>query len=181
MLEDIRKQLEEFRKQLPIDRDRLESEAAGQASLYESIGSFIMDLKSEARVKKDHLEFVRADIRNKIRANPASYGLLKPTVDAVEDACQVNTEYRAALTDSSDAQHLADAGFVMLEAAGQRKSTLRDVVSLFIHQYYMSSQDMAPEKKSLSKVSEEEVLVHRQRIAVQRVEDTKEENTRDPD
>lgn len=176
-MDNIKEQLARFKAELPIDRDRLDEEVVGQASLYESVGSFVMALKRDARVKKEHLDFVKANMRSKIRGNPGAHGVSKPTVDAIEDASLTSSEYRKAFAEYSDAQYLADVGFVLLDAAGHRKSTLRDAVSLFVHQYYMSSQDMNPQRKAVAKVSEDEVLTHRQQLAAQRSEDTKEDNS----
>lgn len=175
MSAEIRAKLESFKKKLPVDRIRLDEEAVGQSALYGEVGELVTELKAEARIAKNHLDFVKAKVRSDIRKNPAQHDVAKPTIDSVEDACLLSTEYITALSDYSEKQHLADAGAVLLEAAAQRKSIIRDAVSLFVHNYYMTTQDMGPEKRVMNEVSEDAALQHRRRSASQRNKDIAEE------
>ena len=165
--EDIKKQLEEFKESLPIDSQNLDGECLSQADLYQRIGTFVMDLKQEARVKKNHLEFIIAKIKTDIRANPGNYVVAKLSVDAVDEACRINSEVIAAIQDHSDAQYIADCGIILKEAVEQRKSLIRDAVSLYTHEYYMSDK-MNSERKAIGVVTEDQVLKHRRQLANQR-------------
>jgi len=172
--EEIKKQLEEFKTLLPIDSQNLDGECLSQADLYQRIGTFMTELKKDARVKKNHLEFITAKIKTDIRNNPGNYQIAKLSVDAVNDACQINAEVVAAIQDYSDAQYISDMGNILKEAVEQRKSLIRDAVSLYTHEYYMSDK-MGIERKELQPVTEDQVLKHRQMLASRR-ESTEEDN-----
>lgn len=172
----VRQKLGEFKNSLPVNRFELHIEVAGQAALYKDIGELFVYLKHAARIAKDHLDYVKAKVKHDIRENPGKYGVSKLSNDAVDEACLLAEEYRKALSDYSDAQYKADAAVVLLESAAQRKSSLRDAVSLYVHEYYNQDQDMPTERKALAEISENGVTSHRRRLAQQRTVDIQEEN-----
>lgn len=178
MAKTLLEQIKEFKEKLPVNKHQLDVECSQQAPLYNEVGELVKSLKHSARVAKDHLEFVKAKIKDDMRRNPGKYGMAKTTVDAIEDACVVSEEYQTALTKYSEDQYLSDLGEVTLEATGQRKSLIRDAVTLFVHEYYMTSQDMSSQKREISNVSEEEILKHRRDTAQQRIQEDNEEDAK---
>jgi len=135
-----------------------------------------MHLKGEARIAKDHLEYTRGKISREIRSNPGKYGIAKLNNDIVIETYLTHDEYRKALTAYQEAQHLADLGSVLLEAVAHRKSVLRDAVSLFVHEYYTSTNDMTKQRQDCNEVAEDKVRQHRLANAKQRAEDNQEES-----
>jgi hypothetical protein len=175
-MSEILETLNRFKNALPIDGTRLDEECLTQASLYHEVGEFVMSLKGKARVAKDHLEYTRGKVSRDIRSNPGNYGIAKLNNDIVIETYLVNDEYRKALTAYQEAQHLADTGSVLLEAVAHRKSVLRDAVSLYVHEYYTSTNDMTKQRQDCNEVTEDQVKKHRLANAAQRAEDNKEEN-----
>jgi hypothetical protein len=172
--EEIKDKLDKFRFQLPIDPNGLHEECVRHPVLYEDIGSFVMELRNDARLAKNHLEFVAADIKRSVRANPAAYGITKANNDTVEEAAKVDKNYVAALKNYSEKQYLSECGMVMKESVEQRKSNLRDAVTLFVHSYYHTGQD-GPSKEMLGSVVEDGVMKRRQELMDNTVRDNCEE------
>lgn len=176
IMSDIAETLDRFKNSLPIDGNRLDEECLTQASLYHEVGEFVMGLKGSARLAKDHLEYTKGKISREIRNNPGNYGIAKLNNDVVIETYLTLGEYRNALTDYSEAQHLADIGSVLLESVAHRKSVLRDAVSLYVHEYYTSTNDMTKQRQDCNEVTEDNIRRHRLANAAQRAEDNKEES-----
>jgi len=169
---EIREKLESIRARMPISRERLDEECVYQAAFYAEVGDFVSQLKHEARQAKDRADFVAADLRDKARKNPGSFGISKVTIDAIEDAVVIHPEYQKASKFYLDTQYLADCASVLLAAAEQRKSMVKDAVSLFVHEYYSTKQDLTPERKVMSTVGEQDIVELRRKNAAQRQEET---------
>lgn len=172
---EIKNKLGEFRSKLPIDRLSLEVECSHQAALYDEVGEFVAELRKEAKLAKDNLEFVRARLSKEATINPGLFGISKVTVDAVVNAVLVTEEYRNALSVQTETQYLAELGNNLMDALEQRKSMIKDTVTLLVHQYYSTKQDMSPERRSVQKVSEDEVMAQRRELARRRAEENKQE------
>ena len=174
--DEVLKKLVEFRNLVSVDKNDLDNAVQNQTFVYADIGDFAVLLKHEAKIAKNHLDFVKADTKKKIRESPGAFGISgKLTVDVVEEACIVTEAYQKALKEYSDLQYLADKAQVLKESAEQRKSLIRDGVTLFVHEYYSQSQDLSSEKHKLGKVSEEEVINHRRSLASDRKKEIAEE------
>lgn len=173
----LKQKIASIKERMPLNGLRLDQEAYMQASFYTEVGEFAMELKNDARIAKDHLEFVKNKLKKDIRLDPVKFGISKLTNDVVEEICITHEDYQKALSDYSVAQYLADNSGVLLEAAGQRKSTLRDAVSLMLREYYMTSKDMIPEQKAMTKINEDEILQHRRSLAKTILTTNKEEET----
>ena len=176
-LDEIKQKVADLKARMPLNAQRLDVEAHTQAAFYVEVGELNTELKHLARISKNNLEFVKNKIKKDIRENPGKYGIAKLSNDAVEEACVISEEYQKAQTEATMDQYLADQAAVLLEAAAQRKSTLRDAVSLMLREYYMTAKDMYPEQRSIAKVNEDEVLKHRRELATQRLQDNKNEES----
>lgn len=172
----LKEKLEEIRARMPIDRMQLDVECGQQAAFYAEVGELVTELKREFRVTKDRADYIAADLRDKARKNPGAFGIMKVTNDAIQDAVSIHPEYREAQEAFLEAQYLAECASVLLVSVEQRKSMVKDAVSLFVHEYYSTKQDMTPEKNVLSNIGEEDIVQMRRKNAVSREKEMSEEN-----
>lgn len=168
--------LREFKARLPINRTRLDEECAGQAVLYNEIGEFVAELKRDARTAKDNVEFEHSQLRKKFRENPGAFGIAKLTESSLEDAVVTDPQYRQALSAYAEAQYLADMASTLIAAAEERKSMIKDAVTLFVHEYYSTKDDLAPQKSTLIEVTEESINKVRRQSALDQQNDSHSED-----
>jgi len=167
-----REQLSSLRQRLAIDPYNLEEECVGQPSLYAEVGELATESRSAAKKAKDTLDFTRADLSFKIRKEPAKYGVEKVTEASIESAIIIQQEYQKAAAAVIETQRVADAFGVLQDSVGQRKSMLKDLVSLFIYNYYMSRAEMGGEKRQVNEVegevTKDAIMKKRAELASQR-------------
>jgi len=141
MTDEDREILSEFRSRLPLDRLELETECCQQAIVYDDIGSWVADVKAQAKIAKEHISFVESELLLAIRKDPKEYGLPeKSTVDAVRSTVNIHERYRKAFLDYVEADRLASEASILLDSAQQRQSGLRDLVRLYVNNYYSQEQ-----------------------------------------
>jgi len=144
--EDYLDQLKLFKAKLPIDQFKLEVECAEQAMLYDEVGEWVSEIKSKARVAKDHVDFTKADLSLKIRKSPETFGLVgKVTEGCIDAVITVSDEYQGAIKESMEADKFAYDASILLASVEQRKSMLRDEVRLFVFGFY-NSTDVIPQE-----------------------------------
>ncbi len=139
MTDEDREILEDFRIRLPLDRLELEQECCDQAIIYDEIGSWVAEVRSRAKIAKEHVSFVEAELSLKVRKNPADFGLpvdKKPTEGTIVSTVTTHEDYQEAVSDHIEADRFANEAAVLLAAAEQRKSGLRDLVRLYVNNYY---------------------------------------------
>jgi len=135
--------LQDFSMRLPIDSLELEKECIEQASLYAEIGEWVSDVKARAKIAKEHVSFVESELSLDIRKNPESHNLPgKVTEGVVSATISTNERYQKAFKDYVVADQLANEASTLLLAAEQRKSGIRDLVQLYIHNYYSGQEDV---------------------------------------
>jgi len=177
---DLSQRLASFRNSLKIDGNNLGGECLGQAVLYEQIGLLVADIKRTARAAKDTMEFTAARLKKEARANPGQFGIAKTTESALEEAVKVHNEYRGVQEKYAEAQYLADCAGVLLMAAEQRKSMLKDSVSMQIHELYSAQHDLSKDQNRLSgaqgDVNEADINNVRRAVAAAREEEEKQED-----
>jgi len=178
-MSDLSDRLTSFRSSLKIDGSNLGEECMGQAVLYEQIGQVVADIKKIARAAKDTMEFTAARLKKEARTNPGQFSIVKITESALDEAVRVHTEYQMAQQDYAEAQYLSDCATVLLAAAEQRKSMLKDSVSLAIHQLYSSQHDLSKSRNQLAgaqgEVHEQDVNEVRRANAAARVDEAQQE------
>jgi len=147
MIDEDMEMLKHFRERLSIDSFELEKECCEQAIVYDDVGIWVAEVKARAKTAKEHVSFVESDLSSKIRKDPKSYDLPeKPTVGAVISAVKINPEYLQAFKDYVEADKLANESSTLLESVGQRKSGIRDLVRLYIHNYYQREDKISSEQ-----------------------------------
>jgi len=167
MKEETKKILNELKGKLPIDQFGLEVECRNQPSLLEEMGEIVAEVKRTAKVAKEHLEYVRAGLSDKIRKNPEICGLVKATETAISSAIVLQSEYQKAFIEMVDAEEEANVFSILLMSVEQRKSLIRDLVTLYVDKYY-SLQNMDVEQKVVGKITEAQIVNQRQRRAEQK-------------
>jgi len=143
-----RQKLNDLRGRLLIDQFGLERECCKQPIVYDEVGEWVALIKSRSKIAKEHVSFVESDLTLKIRKNPQDFDLPagKPTVDAVIASIKVNPEYKQAFLDYIEADKLANEAAVLLESVGERKSSVRDLVRLYIAHYYEKTDELNHEE-----------------------------------
>jgi hypothetical protein len=170
MDKETKEVLDELKTKLPINQFQLELECTNQPSLLAEVGEIASAARAEAKRSKEHLEYVRADLSTKIRKNPETYGLSKATEGAIDSAVTLQKEYQEASSKAIDDVQMADLLSIFQSSVEQRKSLIRDLVSLYIYNYY-SNQNLSKEGGSAGGVTEEQILNARNQNAKERGED----------
>jgi len=120
-----------IRARLMIDEHQLIDECKNQAAFYEEVSSNFAQIKSDAKKAKSILEFVKSELERSIRSEPARFGVEKTTDSVVSSAVVVQPGYQVCVTNLREAERLADSVQAMVFAVEQRKSMIRDLVSLY--------------------------------------------------
>lgn len=158
--EEEREVLDGFKSRLSVDPCNLEIECRDQSVLLEEVGEITAEIKRVSRAAKEHLEYIKADLSTRIRKEPEKYDITKITEGAVASAVVLQPEYQKAVEEMLDAMEHADTFSTLLIAVEQRKSLIKDAVSLYIHEYYLS-QKLTGEEQNLGKVTEEQIAKKR--------------------
>lgn len=146
MNDEDRQILAELRSKLPVDPYNLEEENGYQPVLYDQVGQWVSGIKAASKTAKEHIEYVKADLSLKIRRNPKEYGLdEKPKEGAISAAITTHPDYREAFSDYIEADKLASEASVLLSSTEQRKSSISNLVRLFVRAYYSSSSPVSAE------------------------------------
>lgn len=135
--------LEDFRTRLAIDRNNLEQECQIQSLLYEEISGEVQTAGYLRNQAKADFENAEAELLCNVKEKPALFGFDKPpSADHANAKVKCQSKYLELQKAYFEADRTARALGGLLEAAAQRKSMLRDLVDLFVHQYF-SNQDLA--------------------------------------
>jgi len=143
MIDEDRQILSDLRRKLPIDQFELERECCQQPIIYDEVGEWVASVKAAARVAKEHVSFVESGLLLRIRKNPEEFYLVgKLTVDVVAATVKVTPEYRRAFQEYVEAERLANEAGTLLESVAERKSSVRDLVRLYISHYYEKTDEL---------------------------------------
>lgn len=168
--------LEDLKSRLPIDQFALEKECREQPIFYQEVGEIYAEVRKEAKKVKSNFGHVKAELERNIRSEPAKYGISKITESAIQAAIVLQTEYANAETELFDAEEVADNLSVLLESAAQRKSMLRELVSLFVRSYY-ADVSLGKEAKEVGEVSDSQIVAARKSSAAERAREQVEEDS----
>ena len=165
--EDLMEQLEALRPRLPVDKFNLEEECETHGSLYDEVGELAAIAKGLARTAKNDLDFLEAETKNKVRKTPENFNLLKdkkPTNDAISDAVSVQDDIVVAKAQYVRLMQLADSFSVLQSAVEHRKGNIRNLVTLYVHNYYLAQNQkgMQQDKRELDRDYEKCIAEQRQ-------------------
>lgn len=167
--------LNEFGSKLGIDRFNLEIEACNQPILLEEVGSVKVDAKNQAKEAKDKLELIKSRLLLDIKRNPDKYNLEKPTEATVAAAIVCEPEYQSALKEFNILEEQSNAIDIIYAAVEQRKSLIREAVSLYVHEYY-SKQPMKKEEEALEGVTQQDIIELKRRRFLERNDDSRKDD-----
>ena len=143
MTDEDRRFLTDLRQKLLIDQFDLETECCKQPIIYDEVGEWVASIKAASRTAKEHVSFVESDLILRIRKNPEEFGVAgKLTVDVVTACVKVHPEYQQAFEEYVEAERLANEAITLLESVAERKSSVRDLVRLYIAHYYEKTDEL---------------------------------------
>jgi len=173
---DIEFVLADFRERLIIDQFALEEGCKDQPDLYREVGELYVSFKSSAKRLKEEVEYVKAELQQKIRSNPDVYGLAKVTESAISAAILLQPEFKEIQKEYLEMDELASTLNIFLTSVEQRKSALKDMVSLYIYNYY-SDVSLTSEGKEVVKADEERLRQARRDKASRKKEENLNDNS----
>jgi len=153
--------LTDLRERIEVDRNELELEEEKQTSIHLEVGDLRVEAKRTVRQLEVDIKFLRSYLDGMIRENPGNYGIAKITGTAVDSAIMRNGEYREMENKLIDAQTISDHFQILLSTVEERKSLLKDLVSLYIYNYY-SQNSHSGEKNKMQELAEERLLRFKQ-------------------
>jgi hypothetical protein len=155
-LRAIQEQLDTIKAKLPLNEMELETECANQPLVYEEIGGILTEVEAHAKIAKNTVDFVWADTSTSVRNDPIKFGIPKVTEEAVKNAVTASQAYQQAQKDLIEIERLAKYIKVLLVASEQRKSSLNNLVMLYVHNYYGAQQPKMQE--GVGGVTEEDII-----------------------
>ena len=167
-IQEIRDRLDKFRQRLPVDQFQLEIACIDQPVIYDEVGQLVTEWNASAKIAADKLDFVKADQSSKIRLNPEKFGVAKLTEGSVESAVLLTKEHQEAASDLIETEKIVGYLRILQLSLDQRKSTLNNLVTLYVHNYYSKQNEMGTERKAVGNVTEQQIIEARIKNAEQR-------------
>lgn len=165
--EFVLNEIESIKSKITIDQFQLEGECLKQPVLFERVASLSAEAKAESRRAKEEMEAVKAETELAVRANPDAYGIGKVTESTISAAVSVNDNCRLAVKKFIDIQEVSDKFIALEMSCEQRKSAVRDLITLYIHNYY--SQTKTPmNEEELRGMREKQLIEMRKQNAQSR-------------
>lgn len=159
ILEDITTHIASFKDALSINEHQLHIECCNQPTLVYEIGELNAKVNALCARLKSNLEIISAEIDSDIRANPATYGFVKPTENGIANTIILSEKYKEAKKDLIDANELSGCISALYEAVKDRRSELKNATELFLNKYY--SEVDGPSKEALLKQKRDIVTQNR--------------------
>lgn len=119
-----------------VDPNALDVEWLRQPQLVAQYNEAAVRAKDERDRLKERLGVIMAEVADDVRKSPGTYGLEKPTKDAVDAAVLQSRKYRTANDQYLQARLDADLCQVAANAIEARKSTLEGLVKLMAMNYF---------------------------------------------
>lgn len=142
-------------KYLSIDLNELHLECQRQAELYHQHATAAANARQRCEDAKTKLKLVECELARDIRNSPSAFGLPKVTDDGVKMTIPLQPEYQRAMDRYNRRKAALDTHEVNVEAVGQKKSMLEQLVKLRLADYFGDV--------SLPKEQREEVVEGRKR------------------
>ena len=169
--------LQDFRARIAINRNDLEHECEMQAFLYEEIAQEVTTANYLCKQAKADFEYAEATLLCEIKEKPLLFGLEKaPSGEHALAKVQIQPKYQELQKVYFEADQVYRAMVGLQEASAQRKSMLRDLVDLFVHQYYTSQELQKPSSRMVGSAKTEDHDSAIADIRKRRAEDRQQEN-----
>jgi len=123
-----------------IDPNNLERECSEQAAMFEEAGELSSSAKTELSAAEMTCDVTKARVELDIRKNPSNYDLGKVTEGSVKAALILNVDVQHAEQVVADATSTYLRIRTLIGALDQRRSMVSGLVSLYVHNYYVSGE-----------------------------------------
>jgi len=175
---EVRKFIRSIKARLPIDREALEEECVRQPLLYEEVAAAASKAKSNAKKAKEEAEITAAELNLDIRRNTEKYigEGIKVTESVISNTIFSNKKYLAAKDEWLKTEEISSSLDSLQRTVEQRKSMLRDLVTLFTFRYYEIKHSEPIKSKEINRATEDQVNSLRDGIRQRRLPDSEEEN-----
>lgn len=161
--EEIKSFRADVKSRLLIDGYQLDEECKKQPAFYEEVSSQLAEIKHGAKKAKAFVEFTKAELERAIRKDPEKFDMAKTTETAIIAAVTVQDEFQEALKKQRDAERLVDSVQACVFAVEQRKSMIRDLVSLYTYNYVNSDANVVQGHSSEGGDSREDAIQNTRR------------------
>lgn len=154
-----------IKAKVSIDPLDLASNCRDQPLLVVEVGEVLCECRAEVKQLKDILELTKAEISSDVRANPKKYRLEKVTEGSISETVLCDEEMINAKEVLREAEEYADNLGILMSAVEQRKAMLKDMVTLFVHQYYSEVDGMKVDSQAALKIREQQIIDRRRQKA----------------
>lgn len=125
-----------YEEDVRIDPEALDVEWLGQPELMRKYAKYAADAKKYMDEVKEKFEIGKARIEMSIRADPAAYGLTKPTESSIQSVILLQEEYQELFEEYKDARYEYEVAIAAVRAIDQRKTALENLVRLLAASYF---------------------------------------------
>jgi hypothetical protein len=122
-----------------IDPDQLDKEWLKQPRLYISLAAEAADARQQYESMKAALSEHEASLASKIRTDPESFGISKPTEKAIEEAVRAAKKTKRLEQELAEAKYELDMAQVAVQACSDRREALKHLTQLWMASYYGSA------------------------------------------
>jgi hypothetical protein len=167
---DFLKTIQDVKRQIRIDPSDLVEECINQPALHQQVGEAVVAAKELVKKAKENLAIKVAEIDTVIRKDsPKTFGLEKFTENAISNILIVNPYIKEAKEQLLNAETLFDSLEVLKETIKDRKSMLRDIVSMELDSYYTDS-DISRKRQNIAGDQERIAQLRREKSEQRRTE-----------
>lgn len=148
----------EYQLDLEVNRDRLDEEWEDQPQLYMKWAERLVEAIYERDRAKEKLDFVKANIDSKIRANPRDFGFdKKPTESAILNKIIVDDEYQQVLEVYLKTKRSVGILQGVKEAMEHKKKAIEGEVTLWVGEYFSEPRVSGTVKEKSSREVTEKI------------------------
>ena len=140
----------DYENDMKIDDSSLDVEFLEHAPMVIRYAKHSAQMAKDAKLVKERLALVRADIDKEIRSDPEAFGIIKITEAAVQSTIIATKKYQTAIQESINAEYEADVAKDALRAMHDRRVALENLVQLHFAQYFAGPsipRNLAEERK----------------------------------
>jgi hypothetical protein len=123
-----------------IDQNQLDVEWVQQPRTFYEYAKKLAKAKARWERSKSALDVVRAELHKKVMHDPASYDIVKVTVDAVTNVITLLPEFQVAQEEVHKRKYTVDINQAAVNALDHKKAALERLVSLHGQSYFATPQ-----------------------------------------
>jgi hypothetical protein len=147
----------EISQSLSVDKDHLDLEWEKQPQLYMDWADLHARASNLREKIKTQIEKKEAELDQRIRIDPLSFGIDKVTESAIKSAIKRDDEYADLITDQDRIGLLISRLAAVVASMGQKKSALENLTELCLAGFYNSASGPARDKTEANKTIRSEI------------------------